>query len=305
MKIITKISGLCTGTFYTTPSKLIRKLFQPAKDSYSDAVPTSIAVPSYVSSGTITSPSQPEIKTADQIQKMKPACKLAASILRIVGDSIQAGMTTEDVNMIVHSKCIEAGAYPSPLKYRGFPKSVCTSVNNVACHGIPGPLQLRDGDIVNVDITVFYKGYHGDTSQTFMIGNVNERTRALVETARQCRDAGISVCKHGALFSDIGDIIYTTAIEAGFDVIPSCCGHGIGDYFHGPPDIVHVPSDAMSDEQMKSGMTFTIEPILCDGSPEIKVLDDGWTVVTVDGSKSAQFEHTILVTDDGYEILTQ
>ncbi|CAG5136840.1 unnamed protein product [Candidula unifasciata] len=305
MKLIAKIGGLHTGPFYTIPSKIIRKLFQPVKDTYSQAIPASIPVPSYVSSGVITGPSQPEIKTADQIKKMKPACQLAASILRTVGDNIKVGMTTEDINTIVHSKCIEAGAYPSPLKYRGFPKSVCTSVNNVACHGIPGPLKLQDGDIINVDITVFYKGYHGDTSQTFMVGDVNERARTLVETARQCRDAGISVCKDGTLFSDIGDIIYTTAIDAGFDVIASCCGHGIGEYFHGPPDIVHVPNDAMGDERMRSGMAFTIEPIICDGSPEIKVLDDGWTLVTVDGSISAQFEHTVLVTDDGCEILTQ
>uniref|UniRef100_A0A0B6ZZ46 Methionine aminopeptidase n=1 Tax=Arion vulgaris TaxID=1028688 RepID=A0A0B6ZZ46_9EUPU len=294
-----------TRLLSTTPQTMTRKPFNKSvKCKYLYNVPETIPVPSYVSTGVVNAPKYAEIKTDEQVKMMRPACQLAASILRVVGENIKPGITTEEINSLVHSKCIEAGAYPSPLKYKGYPKSVCTSVNHVACHGIPGHLELQLGDIINVDITVFYKGYHGDTSETFTVGIVDERTKDLVETARLCRDVGISVCKNGALFSDIGDIIYFTADRAGFEVIPYFCGHGIGEYFHGPPDIVHVPSDSVGNQHMVSGMTFTIEPILCDGSPEIKILDDDWTVVTVDGSKSAQFEHTILVTDEGCEILT-
>ncbi|KAH9489669.1 Methionine aminopeptidase 1D, mitochondrial [Bulinus truncatus] len=235
---------------------------------------------------------------------MRPACLLAASILRYVGQNLKVGMKTDDVDALVYSKCIEGGAYPSPLHYKGFPKAVCTSVNEVACHGIPGHRILNNGDIINVDVTVFYKGYHGDTSQTFIIGHTDDRSKALVRAAEICRDAGIAVCKHGTPLSAIGEIIYDTAKAAGFEVIPFFCGHGIGKYFHGPPDIVHVPCDMVGDDRMLEGMTFTIEPILCDGNPEIQIQEDGWTVVTQDGSRSAQFEHTILITKEGYEILT-
>ncbi|CAL1530100.1 unnamed protein product [Lymnaea stagnalis] len=281
-----------------------RRTFSYSKNVSHKPIPSWIPLPSYAIDGDLKVPTNPEIKTKEQIGQMKPACQLAGSILRYVGDNLRIGMSTEEIDTMVYLKCIEAGAYPSPLHYKGFPKSVCTSVNNVACHGVPGTLTLNNGDIINVDVTVFFKGYHGDTSQTFLVGDVDERNKALVEAAELCRDAGINACHHGALFSDIGDYIYSTASEAGFEVIPYFCGHGIGEYFHGPPDIVHVPSDNVGQERMLSGMTFTIEPILCDGSPEIQVLDDGWTVVTKDGSNSAQFEHTILVTESGCEILT-
>ncbi|GFO20177.1 methionine aminopeptidase [Plakobranchus ocellatus] len=268
-------------------------------------IPNTIALPTYVTSSQLKAPSVAEIKTDDQISQMLPACKLAAEILRHIGKYIKAGIKTEHIDDLVYSKCIEAGAYPSPLMYKGFPKSVCTSVNEVACHGIPGPRVLNEGDIINVDVTVFFKGYHGDTSATFSVGEIDQRSRALMRATQDCLRAGISVCRDGALFSEIGEIIFKEACEAGFEVIPFFCGHGIGTYFHGPPDIVHVPSDHCGSERMKAGMTFTIEPILCTGHPEIKVLDDGWTVVTADGSWSAQYEHTILVTEKGSQILTE
>ncbi|RUS89352.1 hypothetical protein EGW08_002872 [Elysia chlorotica] len=267
-------------------------------------IPSSIHVPSYVSSSQLKTPSIIEIKTDEQISQMLPACRLAASILQQVDKNIKAGITTDDIDDMVFTKCIESGAYPSPLLYKGFPKSVCTSVNEVACHGIPGTQILNEGDIINVDITVFFNGYHGDTSATFCVGKVDDRSKALMLATQDCLNAGISVCRDGALFSDIGDIIFKKACEAGFEVIPFFCGHGIGTYFHGPPDIVHVPSNHLGTERMKAGMTFTIEPILCDGNAEIKILDDGWTVVTTDGSRSAQYEHTILVTENGSQILT-
>ncbi|XP_059151196.1 methionine aminopeptidase 1D, mitochondrial-like [Physella acuta] len=308
-KIITKY--LCSKSFGS-----IRNIFGPSKawNTYQAPkstttlanydLPKSLPLPPYVTCGEFRAPTSAEIKTNEQINQMRPACKLAASILQFVGENIKVGMTTNDIDALVYTKCIEAGAYPSPLNYKGFPKCVCTSVNEVACHGIPGNLVLKDGDIINVDITVFYNGYHGDTSHTFMVGDVDKRGKALVKAAEKCRDAGIGVCHNGALISDIGDIIYSTAVDAGFEVLPYFCGHGIGHYFHGPPDIVHVPSDFVGDQKMLTGMTFTIEPIVCDGTPEIKILEDGWTVVTVDGSRSAQFEHTILITDNGCEILT-
>lgn len=283
----------------------LQRFSTTSKQKTKRVFPSTIALPSYITSGHLNSPRMAEIKTDEQISLLTSACKVAASILEEVGQKIESGMTTNDIDDLVFTKCIEANAYPSPLLYKGFPKSVCTSVNEVACHGIPSKQVLNDGDILNVDITVFYNGYHGDTSATFSVGAVDERSQALMLAAQECLKAGISICQDGTPFSDIGDIIFQIACEAGFEVIPFFCGHGIGTYFHGPPDIVHVPSDYAGTETMKAGMTFTIEPILCDGQPEVKILDDGWTVVTIDGSRSAQYEHTIVITKTGSRILTQ
>uniref|UniRef100_A0A2C9JMS0 Methionine aminopeptidase n=1 Tax=Biomphalaria glabrata TaxID=6526 RepID=A0A2C9JMS0_BIOGL len=277
----------------------------PKSKSYSKLIiPKTISLPPYVTGEDYVVPHSAEIKSPQEINDMRPACLLAASILKFVGNNLKIGMRTDEIDALVYAKCIEAGAYPSPLNFKGFPKSVCTSVNEVVCHGIPGSHTLKNGDIINVDVTVFYKGYHGDTSETFIIGEADEQSKSLVKAAERCRDAGIRVCSHGTPLSVIGDIIYNTATEAGFQVVPFFCGHGIGRYFHGPPDIVHVPCDLVGDQKMLEGMTFTIEPILCDGSPDIRIEDDGWTVVTQDGSRSAQFEHTILVSRGGFEILT-
>lgn len=221
-------------------------------------VPDSVAKPAYAIDGAsaILSPTEPELKTKEQIEGMRSACALAATILKFAESFIKVGMTTDEVDQAVHEKCVMEGAYPSPLLYKGFPKSVCTSVNNVTCHGIPDDRKLCDGDIVNVDITVFYEGFHGDCSSTFLVGNVNEAGQRLVAVARQCRDIGIAVCRPSAKFREIGQAISKHASSNGYTVIADFCGHGIGSYFHGPPEIIHV--DYPSKGWMLPGMTFTI-----------------------------------------------
>lgn len=240
---------------------------------------------------------------------------------------MQIGTTTNDIDRFVHTEIIKANAYPSPLRYQSFPKSVCTSVNNVACHGIPDDRPLMAGDIINVDITVFLNGYHGDCSTMFQIGNVDERGVRLMEVARMCRDEAIrQCCGPDRPFNAIGQNIDRWAREHFMRVVPAFTGHGIGSYFHGPPEILHfrnlfiyyaqigMPLKGVcvflfvgnkEDGLMKAGMTFTIEPVISLGSEEIEIQEDGWTAMSVDGSRSAQFEHTVLITNDGVEILTE
>ncbi|XP_074652536.1 methionine aminopeptidase 1D, mitochondrial-like [Tubulanus polymorphus] len=245
---------------------------------------------------------KPEIKTAEQIRCMRKACAIARKVLHHSAKFIQAGVTTDEIDEIVHTECIRHNAYPSPLKYRGFPKSVCTSVNNVCCHGIPDSRALRDGDIINIDLTVYYNGYHGDTSATYEVGSVDENGRKLIETTEKCLMAAIDSCDPGEYFNVIGRSVSKIASENGFNVIGNLCGHGIGQYFHGPPDVIHVDNDRTN--RMLPGMTFTIEPALSEGSPQYQILADGWTAVSLDNSRSAQFEHTVLITDTAVEILT-
>ncbi|PVD20232.1 hypothetical protein C0Q70_20728 [Pomacea canaliculata] len=276
----------------------------PGKVSPTLEVPDSIFKPQYVTQklSVTKAPPDAEVKSPKQIEGMRKTCSIAASLLKFAGSLIKVGMTTDELDKAVHAECLSKGAYPSPLLYQGYPKSICTSVNNVVCHGIPDDRRLLDGDIICVDITVFYDGYHGDTSATFLVGSVAGEMCHLVEVARQCRDAGIAVCRPKARFSEIGWAVSNCAESAGYSVVPEFCGHGIGEYFHGPPDIIHVAYD--DDAEMEEGMTFTIEPIICMGSPEIRILQDGWTAVTTDNSWSAQFEHTVLVTRSGVEVLT-
>ncbi|XP_041365122.1 methionine aminopeptidase 1D, mitochondrial-like [Gigantopelta aegis] len=279
------------------------RIVHPGKVSPTRVVPDHIEKPCYVVSRTqFKRPDHVEIKSENQITGMRSACMLARKILDHAGQQLRVGMTTDEIDELVHEMSIKNNAYPSPLLYRGFSKSVCTSVNNVLCHGIPDNSRLEDGDIINIDITVFYHGFHGDVSETFLIGSVDEGGRRLVATARKCRDAGVEVCHPGARLCDIGNAINETAEMCGYAVVPVFCGHGIGEYFHGPPDIFHIAYE--DDEVMKPGMTFTIEPIISEGSTDIKILDDGWTAITVDDSRSAQFEHTVLITERGVQVLT-
>lgn len=280
------------------------EIVQPAKVSKAQNVPSSIRLPSYALSGVVINPPpDAEVKNREQILRTREACFVARHVLNKVGEYVEAGISTEELDKITHSLCLEQNAYPSPLNYRWYPKSVCTSVNNVACHGIPDERKLRDGDIVSVDVSVFFNGFHGDCAETYGVGNVDERGWHLLETARYCLESGIAVCRNGAKISQIGAVIEARAEESNCSVVPYFCGHGIGSYFHGPPDIYHFNHD--SDEVMKSGMTFTIEPVISEGGPEIVVLEDGWTAVTTDNSRTAQFEQTILITDDGAEVLTR
>ncbi|XP_048390729.1 methionine aminopeptidase 1D, mitochondrial isoform X2 [Stegostoma tigrinum] len=276
----------------------------PAVVGPSYPVPKHIKKPDYVTTGIIPDWGDcVEIKDEDQIQGLRQACQLARQILLLAGSSLKVGMTTEELDYIVHHEAIRNNAYPSPLSYGGFPKSVCTSVNNVVCHGIPDSRPLQNGDIINIDVTVYFNGYHGDTSETFLVGNVDKSGQKLVEVARRCRNEAIAVCRPGAPLNVIGNTISQIANAVGLQVCPHFIGHGIGSYFHGHPEIWHHANT--NDLVMEEGMTFTIEPILMEGSTEFRILQDGWTALSADGLRSAQFEHTIAITSKGAEILTK
>jgi methionyl aminopeptidase len=244
------------------------------------------------------------IKSAREIEVMKEACKMAAKTLHFLGKNLKIGMSTEDINKMCHDYTIKRGGIPATLGYHGFPKSLCTSLNEVICHGIPSEKDfLKDGDILNLDVTTIWKGFHGDTNATFLIGNVKPEVQKLVEVTRECLVRGISVCRPGARTGDIGAVIEEYAHDNGFTVVHEYCGHGIGRKFHEEPQITHFGKKGTGPE-MRPGMTFTIEPMINLGKRFCKVLDDEWTVVTKDKSWSAQFEHTILITESGHEILT-
>jgi methionyl aminopeptidase len=236
---------------------------------------------------------------------MREVCRLAAGTLERVGPMLRAGVTTQEINDFVHQDTLKLGARPAPLNYRGFPKSVCTSINEVVCHGIPDPKRvLKDGDIINVDVTHIYKGYYGDTSATFYIGEPSAEAKKVVEVARKSLALAIAQVKPGARLGDIGAAIQEFAEGQGCSVVRDFVGHGIGRTFHSDPQVKHYGQWGTG-IRLRPGMTFTIEPMVNVGGYEVDVLDDDWTAVTRDGSLSAQFEHTVLVTADGVEILTQ
>jgi methionyl aminopeptidase len=248
-----------------------------------------------------------EIMTPAALDRMREACRIAAETLSMVGPQIKAGMSTDDINTLVHNYTLERGAWPSPLNYKGFPKSVCTSVNEVVCHGIPGKVVLRDGDIVNVDVTSYYprtNGFHGDTSATFFVGEPSDEARQVVEVARRCLELGIAQVKPGNRIGDIGAAIQEYAEAQGCSVVRDYIGHGIGREFHMAPQVPHFGKRGTG-KRLKPGMVFTIEPMINVGHYETEVLEDGWTVITSDGSLSAQFEHTVVVTASGVEVLTR
>lgn len=245
-----------------------------------------------------------DIKSPKEIEQMRVACTMAAETLLLVGEKIRAGMTTEDINTLVHEDTVRRGAYPAPLNYKGFPKSVCTSVNNVVCHGIPGAQLLKDGDIVNVDVTTFFKGFYGDTSATFYIGAPSDGARKVTEVCRKALSLGIAEVKDGARLGDIGAAIQEYVEREGCSVVRDFVGHGIGRRFHEDPQVKHYGRRGTG-ERMRAGMIFTIEPMVNLGRFEVAIdPKDKWTVTTVDGTLSAQFEHTILVTKGGHEVLT-
>jgi len=224
-------------------------------------------------------------------------------VLRVTGEAVRAGVTTDALDEIAHAETVRLGGYPSPLNYRGYPKSLCTSVNEVICHGIPDSRPLEDGDIVNLDVTVYLDGMHGDCSATFLVGDVDPGGRHLVEAARECLAKGIAAARPGRPISDIGKAIEAHASRHGFGVVRAYCGHGIGESFHTSLQIPHHYDPSMK-RVMEPGMTFTVEPMITEGSWEDALWSDGWTAVTKDGKRSAQFEHTIVVTAGGAEILT-
>jgi methionyl aminopeptidase len=244
-----------------------------------------------------------EIKSPKEIEAMRVVGAMAAETLLLVGEHLRAGMSTDDIDKLVHEDTIRRGARPAPLNYRGFPKSVCTSINDVVCHGIPSAEQLNDGDIVNVDVTTFYGGFHGDTSATFYIGTPSADARHVTEVARRALELGIEQVREGARFGDIGAAIQEYVEKEGCSVVRDYVGHGIGRRFHEDPQVKHYGRRGTG-ERMRAGMIFTIEPMVNLGRPETKVLSDDWTAVTRDKSLSAQFEHSVGVTATGCEIFT-
>lgn len=244
------------------------------------------------------------IKTPEEIEKMRVAGRLAAEVLEMIGEHVKPGVTTEDLDRICHDYIVNVQqAIPAPLNYRGFPKSICTSVNHCVCHGIPGNKRLKNGDVVNIDVTVIKDGFHGDTSRMFFVGEPSILARRLTKITQQAMWKGIELVRPGTTLGDIGHAIQTFVESNGYSVVREYCGHGIGREFHEDPQILHygTPGTGVA---LKAGMCFTIEPMVNAGKRNVKLLPDGWTVVTKDRKLSAQFEHTILCTDDGYEVLT-
>lgn len=244
------------------------------------------------------------VKSPEEIAKMRIAGRLAAEVLEMIEPHVKAGVTTNELNQICHDYIVnQQHAIPAPLNYKGFPKSICTSLNHVVCHGIPSDRRLRDGDFINIDVTVIKEGYHGDTSKIFFIGKPSIRAERVCKISHECLWLGIEQVKPGNTLGDIGAVIQRHAEKNLCSVVREFCGHGIGRVFHEDPQVLHY-GKAGTGETLQTGMTFTIEPMINAGKRHIKILPDGWTAITKDHSPSAQWEHTILVTDDGYEVLT-
>ena len=275
----------------------------PAEVSARRAVPSHIARPEYVDKPAPQRFTGEEVKDAETIERMRAAGQLAAQARELVGAHVVPGVTTDELDRIGHEFLCDHGAYPSTLGYRGFPKSLCSSVNEVICHGIPDARVVEDGDIVNIDITAFIGGVHGDTNATFLAGDVDEETRLLVERTKESLDRAIKAVKPGRRVNIIGRVIEAYAKRFGYGVVRDFTGHGIGTAFHSGLIIPHY-DDPRFDDEIRVGMTFTIEPMLNLGTPDYDMWDDGWTVVTKDRRRSAQFEHTLLVTESGAEVLT-
>ncbi len=267
-------------------------------------VPNSIVRPEYVGKTQPARWTGSDIKTPEQIELIRSAGTIAARAIELVGENCLPGVSTDELDRIAHEYLLSQGAYPSTLGYRGYPKSICSSINEVICHGIPDNTVLVDGDIINIDITAFKDGFHGDSNQTFLVGNVSTEVQLLVERTREALQRGINVVAPGRQVNVIGRAIESYAKRFGYGVIRDYTGHGIGESFHSGLIIPHYDSAPMYDTEMKVGMVFTIEPMLTMGTHEWDIWKDDWTVVTRDRSITAQFEHTLVVTETGAEILT-
>jgi methionyl aminopeptidase len=249
-------------------------------------------------------PTMVTIKTADEQKKMRVACRLAADVLDMIGEHVLPGVTTEELDRICHDYIVDVQqAIPANVNYRGFPKTICASVNHVVCHGIPSDKRLRAGDILNIDVTVIRDGFHGDTSRMYFVGKPPSHAQHLSETCHEAMWRGIEVVKPGVHLGDIGHAIQSFVEEQHFSVVREYCGHGIGRVYHEDPQVLHYGEPGTGIE-VKAGMTFTVEPMVNAGRRHVRLLPDGWTVVTKDHSLSAQWEHTVLVTDSGHEVLT-
>jgi methionyl aminopeptidase len=267
------------------------------------SVPASITRPEYVDQPGPAPHTSGDVQTPETIARMRVAGRIAAQALQAAGDAVKPGVTTDEVDRVGHEFLLDAGAYPSTLGYRGFPKSLCTSVNECICHGIPDSRELEDGDIVNIDITAYIGGVHGDTNATFLVGDVDQESRLLVERTEESLRRAIKAVRPGREVNVIGRVIESYAKRFGYGVVTDFTGHGISTTFHSGLIIPHY-DDERFDTVMEVGMTFTIEPMLTLGTIEWDMWDDGWTVVTKDRRRTAQFEHTLVVTEGGAEILT-
>lgn len=275
----------------------------PGRVSPMRSVPAAIARPEYVGKRGPAPFTGSEVKDQDTIERMRRACKLASQTLEEVGRHVRPGITTEQLDVIAHQFICDHGAYPSPLDYRGFPKAICTSVNEVICHGIPDTTVLAEGDICNIDVTVFIEGVHGDCNATFPAGEVDEEVSLLIERTHEAMNRGIKAVAPGRPINVIGRVIESYAKRFNYGVIRDFTGHGIGTAFHSGLIIPHY-DDPAADTIMQPGMTFTVEPMISLGTHDYAMWNDGWTVVTADRKYTAQFEHTVLVTQDGVEVLT-
>jgi methionyl aminopeptidase len=266
------------------------------------SVPAEIPRPEYVGKK-FPRTGEPDVKTPEIIEKMRVAGRIAAQAMAEVAKNIEPGVTTDELDRIGHEFMLDHGAYPSTLGYRGFPKSLCTSLNEVICHGIPDDTVVREGDIINIDITAFKDGVHGDTDATYLVGEVDEESRLLVERTQEALNRAIKTVRPGRRLNVIGRVIESYAKRFGYGVVRDFTGHGIGTTFHSGLIVPHY-DDTSAATVIETGMTFTIEPMLTLGTIDYEMWDDGWTVLTKDRKRTAQFEHTLLVTQDGYEILT-
>ncbi|MDA8368550.1 MAG: type I methionyl aminopeptidase [Nocardiopsaceae bacterium] len=275
----------------------------PGRISPPRSVPSSIERPEYVGKKHPTEGVLGDVQTPETIEAMRTAGRIAAQALREVGAHVKPGVTTDELDRIGHEFLCDHGAYPSPLGYKGFPKSLCSSLNEVICHGIPDDTVISDGDIVNIDITAYIHGVHGDTNATFLAGDADEESRLLVERTHEAMMRGIKACRPGRQINVIGRVIESYAKRFGYGVVQDFTGHGVGPEFHSGLAVPHY-DDPRATTVMQSGMTFTIEPMITLGTIDYDIWEDGWTAVTADRKRTAQFEHTLVITDDGAEILT-
>lgn len=276
----------------------------PGRISPRRPVPASIARPEYVDRPAPRPFTGNEVKSPETIERIRRAARLAAQALDVVGRAVAPGVTTDELDRIGHDFLVDHGAYPSTLGYRGFPKSLCTSINEVICHGIPDSTVLTEGDIVNIDVTAYVDGVHGDNNATFGVGEIDAESRALIDVTRESLARAVRAVRPGRQLNVIGRVIESYAKRFGYGVVREFTGHGVGEAFHSGLVVPHYDSAPEYDTLIEPWMVFTIEPMLTLGSAQWRMWDDGWTVVTADRSRSAQFEHTLLVTPTGAEILT-
>jgi len=281
----------------------VRTALEPGVLSATLPVPKSIPRPEYVWKSKVAEGTEPWVQTPEVIEKMRVAGRIAAAALAEAGAAVAPGVTTDHLDRVAHDYMLDHGAYPSTLGYRGFPKSCCTSLNEIICHGIPDSTVIEDGDIVNIDVTAYIDGVHGDTNATFLAGEVSEEHRLLVERTHEATMRAIKAVKPGRQLSVVGRVIEAYANRFGYGVVRDFTGHGVGPTFHSGLVILHYDQPAVTDV-IEPGMTFTIEPMINLGTPDYDMWDDGWTVVTKDRKWTAQFEHTLVVTETGAEILT-